>query len=385
MTEPDYDAPGARLALMKDRYLAVMGRDGRMDLDAPEGRFTLRLWDGMDGCWCDCVAGDAQEVLKAWHERTRDGTEKTSFNDIDYFKIFPAESRMHWDGSEGREMMRGGAEPAELPSSLTLDDGTEIVTRNGSPLPAWILAEAIRAKVAQRTAALASEVVEAVAADNDREIPAALSERLDQEIVAGRKRLAALRSGLAIASKELRLRTGCSAADCDAAIVEAEGDVDAALEIILKKKLVRATAASPTAQGLWGIWMRLEHWGSLDGGHDLVGTREEMIAKAAEWTASHQADVLAGKAEGIWYEARPYDGNDPASSPALPPTLLRMPDGRMVRQGGPEDRATWWTCQQCHFTGPAVGSNERGEHVCMGILCGGKTMNPAVPRLPEAP
>jgi hypothetical protein len=64
----------------------------------------------------------------------------------------------------------------------------------------------------------------------------------------------------------------------------------------------------------------------------------------------------------------------------LPPAMLEMPDGRMVPQNGPEDRATWWTCTQCGFTGPAVGSNPEGEHRCMGIICGGKTLNPTSPK-----
>lgn len=63
-------------------------------------------------------------------------------------------------------------------------------------------------------------------------------------------------------------------------------------------------------------------------------------------------------------------------------TMLTMPDGIKVEQGGPEDKATWWTCTACEFTGPNVGSNEAGEHVCMGIICGGKTLNPDTPRIP---
>lgn len=51
-------------------------------------------------------------------------------------------------------------------------------------------------------------------------------------------------------------------------------------------------------------------------------------------------------------------------------TMLKMPDGREVEQGGPEDRATWWTCTQCNFTGPHVGTDPEG-----------KTLNPNVPRM----
>jgi hypothetical protein len=60
---------------------------------------------------------------------------------------------------------------------------------------------------------------------------------------------------------------------------------------------------------------------------------------------------------------------------------LKMPDGREVDQGGPEDRATWWTCGSlgCNFRGPNVGADDSGQPRCMGS-CGGKTPNPNVPR-----
>lgn len=62
---------------------------------------------------------------------------------------------------------------------------------------------------------------------------------------------------------------------------------------------------------------------------------------------------------------------------------LRMPrTGEMVEQGGPEDRATWLTCQVCSFTGPHVGLTEDGEPACLGS-CGGVKPNPEAPRLPE--
>src|SRR5271154_4118094 len=64
---------------------------------------------------------------------------------------------------------------------------------------------------------------------------------------------------------------------------------------------------------------------------------------------------------------------------------LKMPDGREVEQSGPEDRATWWTCKSCGFTGPAVGSDPNGEHRCMGIICGGRNMNPNTPKIDTSP
>ena len=66
----------------------------------------------------------------------------------------------------------------------------------------------------------------------------------------------------------------------------------------------------------------------------------------------------------------------------MKPKLL-MPDGTEVEQGGPEDRATWWTCSQCGFTGPHVGftMDRAGFFLkrCLGS-CGGENLNPNVPR-----
>lgn len=59
---------------------------------------------------------------------------------------------------------------------------------------------------------------------------------------------------------------------------------------------------------------------------------------------------------------------------------LKMPDGRMVEQGGPEDRATWWYCSKCGFHGPNVGLDAQDKKACMGS-CGGIKENPNVPRL----
>jgi hypothetical protein len=68
--------------------------------------YTLRLWDGMDGCWTDVATGDRLTVLRKWAENTKNGTKQVSFNEIDYYRIFPADTKMLWDGSKGREMNR---------------------------------------------------------------------------------------------------------------------------------------------------------------------------------------------------------------------------------------------------------------------------------------
>ncbi len=83
------------------RYLALH----RVMPESDTG-FVVRLWDGMDGTWCDCGEPHAllEGALAVWYQRTERGTKKVAFNEIDYFRIFPADTRMHY--SEGREMFR---------------------------------------------------------------------------------------------------------------------------------------------------------------------------------------------------------------------------------------------------------------------------------------
>lgn len=52
----------------------------------------------------------------------------------------------------------------------------------------------------------------------------------------------------------------------------------------------------------------------------------------------------------------------------------RLPNGLI--QGSPEDRATWWTCAECGFRGPFVGTTAAGMKACLGS-CGGVKPNDA--------
>lgn len=66
-----------------------------LSFEHEEHLFIVRLWDGMDGCWCDCTeAVLAKEALRIWKEHTENGTKKICFNEIDYYRIFPAETQM---------------------------------------------------------------------------------------------------------------------------------------------------------------------------------------------------------------------------------------------------------------------------------------------------
>jgi hypothetical protein len=69
--------------------------------------YVVRGWDGMDGCWTDCTGEvGCEEALRVWAKRTDGGTRCVAYAEIDYCRIFPGGTRMHWDGAEGREMHR---------------------------------------------------------------------------------------------------------------------------------------------------------------------------------------------------------------------------------------------------------------------------------------
>jgi len=77
---------------MKTLYKSKMGFANEL---ATATSFTLRLWDGMDGVWCDVVANvDLAFALRTWCERTVNGEHNTKYGDIDYYKIFPADTHM---------------------------------------------------------------------------------------------------------------------------------------------------------------------------------------------------------------------------------------------------------------------------------------------------
>ena len=64
-----------------------------------EHKYIVRLYDGFDNLWIDISKPlPYKEAHGVWLERTKNGTEKTKFDDIDYFKIFPADTVMLYRG-----------------------------------------------------------------------------------------------------------------------------------------------------------------------------------------------------------------------------------------------------------------------------------------------
>lgn len=75
------------------------------DLRDPEGAKlrklkVVRLYDGFDRQWMDVSKPVPEdEAQRIWNEKTKNGTERTKYADIDYYAIFPADTRMLY--SEG--------------------------------------------------------------------------------------------------------------------------------------------------------------------------------------------------------------------------------------------------------------------------------------------
>ena len=68
------------------------------------GKFIVRLYDGFDNEWIDVSEPSSyEEALEVWSEKTNGGTEKTTYNDIDYYAIFSEDTVMRYC-LEGRKM-----------------------------------------------------------------------------------------------------------------------------------------------------------------------------------------------------------------------------------------------------------------------------------------
>lgn len=89
-------------------YVRIM-RPADLNVVDETRKFTLRVWDGMNGCWCDCF--DATNVgldiaLAKWMKETGNGTRRVAFSEIDYYRIFPADTRMIYDSDSAGERGR---------------------------------------------------------------------------------------------------------------------------------------------------------------------------------------------------------------------------------------------------------------------------------------
>jgi hypothetical protein len=57
--------------------------------------FVVRLYDGFDNLWMDVSEPVSKsEADNIWNEKTNNGTINTHYNDIDYYRIFPSDTKM---------------------------------------------------------------------------------------------------------------------------------------------------------------------------------------------------------------------------------------------------------------------------------------------------
>lgn len=65
--------------------------------------YVVRHYDGFDNEWID-VSGrvSKEEAQKIYDEKTNNGKSHTSYGDIDYYRIFEANTVMHFS-EEGRK------------------------------------------------------------------------------------------------------------------------------------------------------------------------------------------------------------------------------------------------------------------------------------------
>ena len=65
------------------------------DCNLLDEKFIVRLYDGFDQLWVDVSEPvTKEEALRIWKEETNNGTKNSKFEHIDYYAIFPANTRM---------------------------------------------------------------------------------------------------------------------------------------------------------------------------------------------------------------------------------------------------------------------------------------------------
>jgi len=57
--------------------------------------YIVRLYDGFDNQWIDISKAVSRlEANEIWLEKTENGSKNTKYEDIDYYAIFPADTKM---------------------------------------------------------------------------------------------------------------------------------------------------------------------------------------------------------------------------------------------------------------------------------------------------
>lgn len=133
--------------------------------------------------------------------------------------------------------------------------------------------------------------------------------------------------------KELRERTSAGMSDCKNALVEAEGDLDKAVEIILKKGIVKAAsrAAKVAAEGEVSTWVSPDR---KRGVVVEVNCQTDFVARGDDFR-KFVADVLSaahGLEKGKDLSAEKYPGSDKSIEEVRKELVGRIGENIVVRR-----------------------------------------------------
>jgi len=92
--------PGEYPILVRERWFSQLEKvEEKVD---PTKLYVVRLYDGFDNQWID-VSGPVSrpEAEEIWKQKTDNGSHNTKFEDIDYYNIFPANTKMLYSNGFG--------------------------------------------------------------------------------------------------------------------------------------------------------------------------------------------------------------------------------------------------------------------------------------------
>lgn len=70
------------------------------------GLFVVRFYDGFDNEWTDITKPiTKEEAEKVLMQKTENGTIRTSFKDVDYYQVFPANTKMYFSSDKGKGVL----------------------------------------------------------------------------------------------------------------------------------------------------------------------------------------------------------------------------------------------------------------------------------------